>query len=174
MILALVGISMPIFWIGLLLILLFSYYVPILPTSGYGTWRHLVLPSLALGLASAALVARMTRSSMLEILSEDYVRTARAKGLDERRVIYGHALRNAAIPIITTFGLQFGLLLGGSVIVETVFAWPGLGRLVVSAILSRDAPVVAGAVLLIATNFVVANVLVDILYGWADPRIRYS
>lgn len=174
MLLSLFGISMPIFWIGILLILAFSYYLGLLPTSGAGTLQHVVLPALTLGLASAALLARMTRSSMLDVLNEEYVRTARSKGLSERVVTYRHALRNAAIPVVTTFGLQFGLMLGGSVVVETVFAWPGLGRLVVTSILARDAPMVAGSVLLIATTFILVNLLVDLSYMVLDPRIKHG
>jgi peptide/nickel transport system permease protein/oligopeptide transport system permease protein len=144
------------------------------PSFGYETWRHLVLPSLTLGAASAAIVARMTRSAMLEVLGQDYVRTARAKGLAERVVVNRHALRNALIPVVTVLGLQLGTLLSGAVLTETVFAWPGIGRLLVEAVLARDYPIIQGATLLIAATFVVLNVAVDVLYGLLDPRIRYE
>ncbi|MCS7173241.1 MAG: ABC transporter permease [Armatimonadetes bacterium] len=174
MVLALAGVSMPVFWLGLNLILVFSVRLGWLPAFGHETWRHLVLPSLTLGTASAAVIARMTRSSMLEVLGQDYIRTARAKGLLERAVVYRHALRNALIPVVTILGLQLGTLLSGAVLTETVFAWPGIGRLLVEAVLARDYPVVQGTVLLIATTFVVLNLLVDILYALLDPRIRYA
>lgn len=172
--LALLGVSMPVFWFGLLAILFFSVNLGWFPVSGRGTFRHLVLPAITLGVSSTAIIARMTRSSMLEVLSQDYVRTARAKGLLNRRVVAKHALRNALVPVVTIGGLEFGRLMGGAVLTETVFTWPGIGRLLVDSILARDYPVVQGAVLLIATAFIVVNLLVDLIYGLIDPRIRYD
>ncbi|MER3460448.1 MAG: peptide ABC transporter permease, partial [candidate division GAL15 bacterium] len=174
MLVALVGVSMPVFWLGLNFILVFSVRLQWLPAFGYGTWRHLVLPSVTLGAASAAVVARMTRSAMLEVLGQDYIRTARAKGLAERVVVHRHALRNALIPVVTILGLQLGTLLSGAVLTETVFAWPGIGRLLVEAVLARDYPVIQGTTLLIATTFVALNLTVDLLYALLDPRIRYE
>lgn len=174
MLVALVGVSMPVFWLGLNLILVFSVRLQWLPAFGYETWRHLLLPSFTLGAASAAIVARMTRSSMLEVLGQDYIRTARAKGLAERVVVNRHALRNALIPVVTVLGLQLGTLLSGAVLTETVFAWPGIGRLLVDAVLARDYPIIQGATLLIAATFVALNLAVDLLYGLLDPRIRYE
>lgn len=223
---ALVGVSMPVFWLGLILMFIFGFKLKWLPPSGRitvgvelqsltdfflagateGTWtyklkpitdflsnfyiltailtgnakalwdalKHLILPSLALGSIPAAIIARMTRSSLLEVLGEDYIRTARAKGLAERVVLFGHAMKNAFLPIITVVGLQFGSLLGGAILTETIFSWPGMGRLVVDRILARDYPVVQGAVLVIALIFVVVNLLVDISYAYLDPRIRYG
>jgi len=172
MVLALVGISAPIFWLGILLILLFGVQLGWLPTSGAGDWKHLILPAGTLGLSSAAIVARQTRSAMLEVLKQDYVRVARAKGLAEHVVLVRHALRNAAIPTVTVLGLQFGNLIGGVVVTETVFAWPGLGRLIVESISFRDFPMVEGGVLLMAGVFVLANLCIDLLYGYLNPRIR--
>ncbi len=169
--LALVGLSMPVFWLGLVLIYLFGYYFRLFPVGGTGTWRHLVLPSLALAAPSVAIISRMTRSTMLEIMREDYVRTARAKGLSARRIVWRHVLRNSLIPVITVIGLQFGQLMGGAVLTETVFAWPGLGRLMVQAIFSRDYILLQGAVLVLALSFVVINTLVDISYAYIDPRV---
>lgn len=174
MLLALGGVSIPVFWLGLMLILLFSVILGWFPPVGRGTWAQLVLPSITLGAASAAIVARMTRSSLLEVLRQDFVMTARAKGLAERLVIYKHALKNAMIPVVTVLGLQFGTLLSGAVLTETVFAWPGIGRLIVESILARDYPVVQGAVLLTALTFVFVNLAVDLLYSVLDPRIRYE
>jgi len=174
MLVALVGVSMPVFWLGLNLILVFSVRLQWVPAFGYETWRHLLLPSVTLGAASAAIVARMTRSSMLEVLGQDYIRTARAKGLAERVVVNRHALRNALIPVVTVLGLQLGTLLSGAVLTETVFAWPGIGRLLVDAVLARDYPIIQGATLLIAATFVALNLAVDLLYGLLDPRIRYE
>jgi ABC-type dipeptide/oligopeptide/nickel transport system permease component len=174
MLLALFGVSLPVFWLGLLLMLVFALALGWLPASGFGTWKHLVLPSVTLGLASSALIARMTRSSMLEVLGQDYVRTARSKGLAEPTVLRRHALRSALIPVVTVVGLQLGGLLGGAVLTETVFAWPGLGRLAVGAIYSRDIPLVQGAVLFTAVVFVLVNLAVDLLYALLDPRIRYD
>ncbi|MCS6845004.1 MAG: ABC transporter permease [Caldilineales bacterium] len=181
MMLALIGVSMPIFWLGLMLMIFFSVLLPrwlglsepVLPPTGTGTWQHLVMPVMALAATSMAIQARMTRACMLEVLRMDYVRTARAKGVAERWVIYRHALRNALIPIVTIIGLQFGTLLGGAVLTETVFAWPGLGRLLVDAIGYRDYPVVQGTVLVVTLGFVLVNLAVDVLYAYLDPRIRY-
>jgi len=173
-ILALLGLSMPIFWIGLVFIYIFGFYLRLLPIGGSGTPQHLVLPAVTLALPSVALVARMTRSSLLEVLGEDYVRTARAKGLAEPVVLLGHALRNALIPVVTVIGLQFGQLLGGAILTETVFAWPGLGRLVVLAIFARDYPLLQGIVLIFALSYVVVNLVVDLAYAWLDPRITYA
>jgi peptide/nickel transport system permease protein len=169
---ALLGVSMPSFWLGLLLIFLFSLHLTWFPATGGGDLRHLVLPSITLGTIAAAIIARLTRSSMLEVLGQDYVRTARAKGLGGFGVVVRHALKNALIPIITIFGLQFGNLLAGAVIVETVFSRPGLGRLIVGGILSKDFPLVQGTVLFVATVYVLINLLVDVAYAYADPRIR--
>ena len=174
MVLALLGVSMPVFWFGLLAILIFSVGLGWFPVAGKGTLAHLVLPAVTLGINATALLARMTRGTLLEVLSQDYIRTARAKGLSERVVIYKHALRNALIPVITVVGLEFGTLLSGAVITETIFAWPGLGQLLVGSILARDYPVVQGAVLLVATSFVLINLLVDLLYAAIDPRVRYD
>jgi peptide/nickel transport system permease protein/oligopeptide transport system permease protein len=142
--------------------------------AGKGTLAHLVLPAITLGINATALLARMTRGTLLEVLSQDYIRTARAKGLAERVVIFKHALRNALIPVVTVVGLEFGTLLSGAVITETIFAWPGLGQLLVGSILARDYPVVQGAVLLVAISFVLINLLVDLLYAAIDPRVRYD
>jgi peptide/nickel transport system permease protein len=180
--LALCGLSLPSFWLGILLILMFSIYLPLFPASGYVSplvdpiahLRHLVLPAVTLGAALAAATMRMTRATMLEVLRADYVRTARAKGLSQRRVIWGHALRNARIPIVTLLGIQLGQLLGGVVITETVFSWPGIGKLTVDAIFARDYPVVQGAVLLTATLFVLINLVTDLIYTVLDPRVRLS
>jgi peptide/nickel transport system permease protein len=182
MLFALLGISMPIFWLGLVLMILFAVQLPrwlglsapILPPTGTGTWRHLIMPMVALAANSMAIQARMTRACMLEVLRADYVRTARAKGALERVVVYKHALSNALIPIVTIIGLQFGTLMGGAVLTETVFAWPGLGRLLVDAIGFRDYPVIQGAVLVITLGFVLVNLLVDLLYAYLDPRIHYN
>ena len=169
---ALLGVSMPSFWLGLLLIFVFSLHLAWFPATGGGDLRHLVLPSITLGTIAAAIIARLTRSSMLEVLGQDYVRTARAKGLGGFSVVVRHALKNALIPIITIFGLQFGNLLAGAVIVETVFSRPGLGRLIVGGILSKDFPLVQGTVLFVAAVYVLINLLVDVAYAYADPRIR--
>ncbi|WP_299431761.1 nickel ABC transporter permease [uncultured Meiothermus sp.] len=171
---ALIGVSMPVFWFGLMAILIFSVQLGWFPVAGTGTIWHLVLPAITLGTSTAAILARMTRSAMLEVLSQDYIRTARAKGLAGRVVVFKHAMRNALIPVVTITGLQFGGLLEGAVITETVFAWPGIGRLLVDSILARDYPVVQGAVLLIAVAFILINLVVDLLYGVIDPRIRYD
>jgi peptide/nickel transport system permease protein len=173
MVLSLLGISVPVFWLGLLLILIFAVTFRLLPSAGREGPTSVVLPALTLGLTSAAMIARMTRSSMLEVLSQDYVRTARAKGLRELLVLARHALPNALIPIITLIGLQLGGLVGGAVITETVFAWPGLGRLMVDAIKFRDFPVVQSMVLCLTAIVLVVNLLMDIAYALVDPRIRF-
>ncbi|HBE77786.1 MAG TPA: peptide ABC transporter permease [Firmicutes bacterium] len=199
---ALLGVSMPIFWLGLILIIIFSVNLHWLPVAGRidigleptaithlylvdsivtGNWeafwsalRHLILPGIALAAYSMAIIARMTRSTMLEVVKQDYIRTAHAKGLDERTVVYHHALKNALIPIITVIGLQFGFLLGGAVLTETVFSWPGIGSLTTNAILASDFPLVQGSVILVAAIFVMVNLLVDLFYAYLDPRIHYS
>ncbi len=199
---ALIGVSMPIFWLGLMLMFFFGLYLDLLPISGrldpeislrtitglylidalvtrngrafWNALSHLVLPGVALGTIPMALIARMTRSSMLEVIRQDFIRTERAKGLPERRVIYRHALRNALIPIITVIGMEFGLLLGGAILTETIFAWPGLGRYTVDAVYARDYPAIQGSVLFIAFIFVVVNLVTDILYAFINPRIRYG
>jgi peptide/nickel transport system permease protein len=167
------GVSMPSFWLGLLLIFAFSLHLAWFPATGGGDLQHLVLPSVTLGAVAAAIIARLTRSSLLEVLGQDYVRTARAKGLGGWSVVVRHALENALIPIITIFGLQFGNLLAGAVIVETVFSRPGLGRLIVGGILAKDFPLVQGTVLFVATAYVLINLLVDLAYAFIDPRIRF-
>jgi len=172
MMVALLGVSMPSFWLGLLLIFAFSLELGWFPATGGGDLAHLVLPSVTLGAIAAALIARLTRSSMLEVLGQDYIRTARAKGLAWWGVVVRHALKNALVPVITIFGLQFGNLLAGTVIVETVFSRPGLGRLIVGGILAKDFPLVQGSVLFVAIAYVLINVLVDIAYAFTDPRIR--
>lgn len=201
-VLALIGVSMPIFWLGILLIILFAGMLHVLPSGGRidpllqpvgGTGlflldtllsgdfeafvdaaRHMVLPALALSMYSMAIITRMTRSSMLDTLNEDYVRTARAKGLSASKVNVRHALRNAMLPVSTVIGLQLGSLLGGAMLTETVFAWPGVGKFIVECILKSDFPVVQGAVLLIGVTFVLINLVVDLIYAWLDPRIKYS
>lgn len=173
-VLTLVGVSMPVFWFGLLAIMFFSVQLGWFPTSGKGTVLHLVLPAITLGVSSMAIITRMTRSAVLEVLGQDYIRTAWAKGLEFRKVINKHALRNALIPVITIGGLEFGSLMAGAVITETVFSWPGIGRLLVESILARDYPVVQGAVLVIALSFIMINLIVDMMYGLVDPRIRYD
>ncbi len=172
MLVALLGVSMPSFWLGLLMILGFSLHLGWFPATGGGDARHLVMPALTLGLIASAIIARLTRSSLLEVLGQDYVRTARAKGLGGWSVIVRHSLANALIPIVTIFGLQFGNLLAGAVIVETVFSRPGLGRLLVGAILNKDFPLVQGTILFVAIAYVLLNLLVDLAYAVLDPRIR--
>jgi peptide/nickel transport system permease protein len=181
---SLFGASMPVFWLGIVLMVIFSLWLGWLPAAGmyapYGggdlsdLLAHLVLPALTLGAASITIIARLTRSTMLEVLGQDYIRTARAKGLVEQRVVVRHGLKNALIPIVTVVGVQAGYLLGGAVLTETVFAWPGVGTLMVQGILARDFPLVQGCVLVIALSFVLINLAVDLLYGWLDPRIRYE
>jgi ABC-type dipeptide/oligopeptide/nickel transport system permease component len=170
--LAYLGISFPVYWVGLILILVFAVILRWLPPSGYGGLRYLALPALALGMRSIAFLARMTRSAMLEVMSGDFIRTARAKGLGERAVLVRHALRNALIPVITVFGLDFGSYLTGSILTETVFGWPGLGRYVVDAIGRRDLPAIQGSVLFLSVVFVLVNLITDLVYAAADPRVR--
>ena len=177
MVLSLIGVSMPNFWFGLLVVMLFSLKLGWLPSQGMGEGfvpllLSLILPALTLGTGSAGTIARMTRSSMLEVIRQDYISTARAKGVDERTVTYQHMLRNALIPIITAVGLQFGSLLGGAMLTETVFSWPGLGRLMVENIKSKDIPMVLGCVVFLATMFTIVNLVVDIIYAFVDPRIK--
>jgi peptide/nickel transport system permease protein len=181
---SLFGASMPVFWLGIVLMVIFSLWLGWLPASGmyapYGggglrdLLAHLVLPAVTLAAASVTIIARLTRATMLETLGQDYVRTARAKGLGERVVVWRHALKNALIPIVTVVGVQAGYLLGGAVLTETVFAWPGVGTLVVQGILARDMPLVQGGVLVIAVSFVLVNLAVDTLYAWLDPRIKFQ
>ncbi|KAB3538614.1 ABC transporter permease [Alkaliphilus pronyensis] len=172
MVLALIGVSMPNFWQGLMTMLVFSVYLGWFPSSGFSTPMHWVLPAVTIGTASCAIVTRMTRSSMLEVIRQDYIRTARAKGQVESKIINQHALKNALIPVITVVGLQFGYLLGGAILTETIFAIPGVGRLMVEAVLRRDLPIVMGGVLFIAVTFSIVNLCVDILYAFVDPRIK--
>jgi ABC-type dipeptide/oligopeptide/nickel transport system permease component len=171
---ALLGQSLPVFWLGIMLILLVSVQLRLLPTSGYGELRHLILPAITLAFSNIALVARITRSSMLEVIRQDYIRTARAKGLPERTIMVRHALRNALAPVVTVLGLQIGTLLGGAIITETVFGWPGAGALLVSSITYRDYPVVQVMVVISALIFVVTNLLVDIVYVMLDRRVSVT
>lgn len=172
MVVALLGVSMPNFWFGLMLILIFSVNLQLLPSGGFTGLKSLILPAITLGYSSSAIVTRMTRSSMLEVIRQDYIRTARAKGVKEKTVILRHGLKNALIPVITVVGLQFGHLLGGAVLTETVFSWPGVGRLLVDAIRAKDTPMVLASVVFLATAFSICNLLVDILYAYVDPRIK--
>ncbi len=174
MIVALLGVSLPSFWIGLMLMYYFSVKIHMFPVAGWGTLRHMVLPAITLGIGGAAIVARMTRASMLEVIRQDYVRTARAKGVTERVVIYKHALKNAIIPVITVVGLQFGALLGGTVLTESVFAINGVGRLIVDSIRARDFPTVQGTVLFVSVMFMLVNMVVDILYKYFNKRIELN
>ena len=174
MVLALWGVSMPSFWMGLLLIFLFSLKLGWLPATGQGGFLRLIMPAFTLGYVASAVIARLVRSSMLEVLRQDYVRTARAKGLADRLVIYRHALKNAMIPVVTVLGLQFGALLGGAVVIETVFSRPGIGRLAVTSILSKDFQVTQGTVLMSAVFYTLVNIVVDFSYALLDPRIRYD
>jgi peptide/nickel transport system permease protein len=173
-ILALLAASMPNYWVAYLLILLFSVKLSLLPVAGTGTWKHLILPSVSLGLVACASLMRLTRSEMLEVMGQDFVRTARAKGLGTRSVVFRHALRNAMIPVTTIAGMRFAGLLGGAIIVETIFAWPGIGRFVLESIFDRDYPVIQGFVVFMGTVFLLMNLLVDISYAWLDPRIRLT
>jgi ABC-type dipeptide/oligopeptide/nickel transport system permease component len=177
-VLALLGVSMPAFWRGLVLMLIFSWYIRIFPSGGSISEQGLValvLPSISLGISLAAIVMRMTRSSMLEVLRQDYITTARAKGLAEATVLFKHSLKNAMIPVVTVVGLQVGYLMGtGAILTETVFSWPGLGRLIVQAINERDVPLVQGLILFVALMFVLVNLVVDLLYVYLDPRIEYK
>jgi peptide/nickel transport system permease protein len=169
---ALLGTSVPSFWLGLLLIIIFGVQLGWLPVSGYGSFQHLLMPAFVLGGFYAAQVSRLTRTSLLEVLAQDFIRTARAKGLAARAVLLKHVLRNAALPVLTVVGLDFGRMLGGAVVVETVFAWPGMGRLAVQAVLGRDFPVVQGAAIMGAVVFLTVSLMIDLLYGWVDPRLR--
>jgi peptide/nickel transport system permease protein len=171
---SLMGISIPVFWLGLLLMYLFSIQLGLLPSAGKDGWKYFIMPTITLSVFSLAFITRITRSSLLETLHEDYVRTARAKGVQEMRVLLRHALRNALLPVVTVVGLRFGYMLGGAVITEVVFAWPGLGRLLISAVGGRDIPVVQAVLLVFAASFVLVNLCVDILYAFIDPRIRYE
>jgi peptide/nickel transport system permease protein len=172
--LAMLGQAMPPYWLGIMLILLFSVSLGWLPTSGRGSWRHLILPAITLGSVLMALITRLVRSGMLDVLNEDYVRTARAKGLPDRLVLVRHAMRNILIPLVTVIGLQLGALFGGAVITESIFAWPGVGRLALQAISARDYPLVQASVLIISVVYVFLNLAVDIIYVYLDPRIRYD
>lgn len=170
--LALIGFSIPNFWAGLMLMLLLSVYIPVLPSSGYGSWQHLVLPSLTLAIQTIAVITRMTRSSMLEVIRQDYVKTARAKGISDKLVLVRHIIRNALIPVVTIAGLYFGHSLGGVVVTETVFSYPGVGRLLVDAIRSKDYPVVQAGILIFAVGVALINLIVDVVYAYLDPRIK--
>lgn len=172
MVVALIGVATPNFWLGLMMIILFSLNLGWLPSGGMGGWKNYIMPAITLGTGDAALITRMTRSSMLEVVRADYIRTARAKGVPERKVIYSHALRNALIPVVTAIGLQFGSLLGGATLTETVFAWPGIGRLTVDSIKTKDTTQVLGCIVILTITFSVVNLLVDILYAFIDPRIK--
>ena len=174
MVLSVLGQAMPVFWIGILMVMLFSVNLRWFPTSGFGGMRYLVLPAIALGIRFMAIIARLLRSSLIEVMGADYIRTSRAKGLREKGVVIGHALRNSMLPVITVIGLQMGALLGGSVVTETVFAWPGVGRLLVQAIIYRDFPLVQASIILLAAVFVLINLVVDIIYVFIDPRISYN
>ncbi|MDF1521994.1 MAG: ABC transporter permease [Trueperaceae bacterium] len=170
---ALLGISIPVFWLGLLLMQLFAVELGWLPAAGYGTWKHFVMPTITLSVFSIAFITRMTRSSLLETIQQDYVRTARAKGVRERLVLFMHSLRNALLPVTIVVGLRFGYMVGGAVITEEVFAWPGLGRLLILSVAQRDIPLVQGLLLVFATSFVLVNLIVDVRYAFLDPRIRH-
>lgn len=174
MVFSLLGVSIPNFWLGPMLILLFSLTLGWLPVSGRESPTSLILPAITLGTALAAILARMVRATLLEVLSEDYIRTARAKGLRESAIVIHHALRNASLPIITVLGLQLGTLLGGAVITEIIFAWPGVGQLTIESIQRRDYPAVQACILLISLSYVLVNTLTDIIYAWLDPRVRYG
>lgn len=169
---AVAGLSIPPFWLGLMLILLFSVTLGWLPAGGGDSWQHLILPAVSLGAATAAIIARMVRSTLLEVLRTDYLRTGRAKGIREQALLFGHALPNAMIPTVTVVGLQFGTLLAGAVITEVVFSWPGIGSLLVTSILNRDFPLVQATLLIVSLTFIVVNLLTDLVYFWIDPRIR--
>lgn len=173
-VLALIGLSMPIFWLGLVMLYVFAYYFRLFPVGGTGSWKHYVLPAVALATPSIGILSRMTRSSLLDVMGEDFIRTARAKGLRGASIITRHALRNAMIPVMSVVGLQFGQLLGGAVLTETIFSWPGLGRLTVRGVFARDFVLVQGAVLTFAMAFVLINLLIDLSYAYIDPRIHYD
>jgi peptide/nickel transport system permease protein len=171
---SLLGQAIPSFYLGLMLILLIAVPWRFLPTGGQGTWRHLILPSITLAAYLVAIMARFSRGAVLDVMHQDYVRTARAKGVGEARVLWVHVLKNAMIPIITIIGLRFGAILSGAVVIETIFAWPGIGRLMVQAISTRDFPIVQATVMIVALLFVTVNLLVDLAYAWFDPRIKFS
>lgn len=171
---ALIGVSIPSFWLALIALSVFSFNLGWFPATGLGGWKHMVLPALVLGIGEASIIARMVRTSMVEVLRQEYVVVARAKGLRNRLVVGRHALRNALIPVITALGMEFGYLIGGAVVLETVFARPGIGRLIVDGILERDYPIVQGAVLFVAVLYIVINIIVDVSYAWLDPRIRVN
>jgi peptide/nickel transport system permease protein len=168
---SLLGLCMPVFWTGLILMFIFSLQLGWFPVGGAGTWKHLILPAVTMAAYTVATLARMTRSSLMEVMGEDYIRTARAKGLANHAVVLLHALRNALIPIVTVFGMQVGQLMGGAILTETVFAWPGLGRLMVGAILDRDYPLLQGTILVFASSYIFINLLVDLSYGLIDPQV---
>lgn len=168
------GISMPVFWLGPLLIIVFAVELHWLPVTGIGSWKHLVLPSLTLGFGLAAITTRIIRSSMIEVMNQDFIRTAYAKGLSKRKVVLRHALKNVMIPVITVVGLQLGALFGGVIITEQVFSYPGIGTLLITAIQGRDYPLVQGTILVVAMTYILINLLVDLVYSWVDPRIRFA
>ena len=174
MVVAVSGFSIPPFWLGLILILIFAVHLGWLPAGNGDSWRHIILPSISLGIASMGLIARLTRSTMLEVLNTNYIRTARAKGLRERRILMLHALKNASIPVVTIVGMQFGVLMSGAVVTEIIFTWPGIGWLLVNGILNRDFPVVQASLLIVSVTFILVNLLVDVVYVFLDPRIRYE
>jgi peptide/nickel transport system permease protein len=172
--LALLGQSLPAFWLGIVLMYFFSVKLRLLPTSGYGGIRHFILPAATMGLFTVAAVTRLTRSSMLEVLDSEYIKLARIKGVSETIVIWKHALRNSLMPVITFMGTFFATMITGAVVIETVFSWPGIGRLAYESILNRDFPVMQGVILFMTTLYILANLIVDVLYAWVDPRIRYT
>lgn len=174
MLTAISGISLPNFWVGLVIIQIFSVQLGWLPTGGAGSWQSYIMPAFALGAGIMAIIARFTRSSLVESMKQDYIRTGRSKGLGNRSIVFGHALKNSLIPVITVTGLQFGFLLGGSVVVETVFSFPGLGTLLIDSIQFRDYPVIQALMLLFALQFIIVNFMVDIIYGFVNPKIRYD
>lgn len=174
MVVAMLGVSLPSFWIGIVLIYVFGVQLNLLPVAGASSWKHLILPAITLGTLATSVLARMTRSGMLEVLGSDYIRTARAKGLSAKVVLYRHALKNTMIPVVTIIGVQIGSLLGGTFIIEQLYAWPGVGRLAVGAILARDYPMMQGISLYVAFAYVAVNLAVDLVYGLLDPRIRYN
>ena len=172
-IVVLAGVSMPVFWLGLIMIVIFSVYLGIFPSAGWGDWQHMVLPSLTVAAYPLAVLTRLTRSTMLEVILQNYIRTARAKGLSEGTTIFKHALRNAFIPVITVIGIQFGVLISSAVLTETVFAIPGMGRLIVESIFNRDYAIIRGVILVTALIFIIINLIVDLSYSFFDPRIKY-
>ena len=172
-IVVLAGVSMPSFWLGLVMIVIFSVYFGILPSAGWGDWQHMILPSLTIATYPLAILTRLTRSTMLEVIQQDYIRTARSKGLSENAIIYKHALRNAFIPVITVIGLEFGVMISAAVLTESVFAVPGLGRLIVDSVYNRDYAMIRGGILVTASIFIILNLIVDLSYSFFDPRIKY-